>query len=180
MFVNDGTWEEYFAELTTLDRLDFNDKIPYSEKIVRTVAKTGQKKEFSTYRQMLLFQKKLSSITDRHVLQFEKFLGDGAFYTTRRAIRLVYAAVEIQRFYSEMRRKGFAFDRGLRVALNYGYYRLLPLKGSPDSVEHVIEFYGPGIVERIWRAPPFTRPLSVSCIPAAGNPCGVRRRFPLI
>jgi len=111
------------------------------------VAKTGQKGEFSAYRQMLLFQKKLSSITDRHVLQFEKFLGDGAFYTTRRAARLVYAAVEIQRFYAEMRRKGFAFNKGLRIALNYGYYRLLPLKGTPDSTEHVIEFYGPGIVE---------------------------------
>lgn len=111
------------------------------------VAKTGQKGEFSAYRQMLLFQKKLSSITDRHVLQFEKFLGDGAFYTTRRAARLVYAAIEIQRFYAEMRKKGFAFNKGLRIALNYGYYRLLPLKGSPDSTEHVIEFYGPGIVE---------------------------------
>jgi hypothetical protein len=111
------------------------------------VAKTGQKGEFSAYRQMLLFQKKLSTITDRHVLQFEKFLGDGAFYTTRRAARLVYAAVEIQRFYAEMRRKGFTFKKGLRIALNYGYYRLLPLKGTPDSTEHVIEFYGPGIVE---------------------------------
>jgi len=111
------------------------------------VAKTGQKGEFSAYRQMLLFQKKLSTITDRHVLQFEKFLGDGAFYTTRRAARLVYAAVEIQRFYADMRRKGFAFNKGLRIALNYGYYRLLPLKGTPDSTEHVIEFYGPGIVE---------------------------------
>ncbi|MBI2214159.1 MAG: hypothetical protein HYU52_10980 [Acidobacteria bacterium] len=111
------------------------------------VARSGRKGEFSAYRQMLLFQKKLATITDRHVLQFEKFLGDGAFYTTRRALRLVMAAVEIQRFYSEMRRKGFAFNKGLRVALNYGYYRLLPLKGTPDSPEHVIEFYGPGVVE---------------------------------
>lgn len=111
------------------------------------VAKTGQKGEFTAYRQMLLFQKKLSAIADRHVLQFEKFLGDGAFYTTRRAARLVCAAIEIQRFYAEMRRKGFAFNKGLRIAINYGYYRLLPLKGSPDSTEHVIEFYGPGIVE---------------------------------
>ena len=111
------------------------------------VARSGLKGEFSAYRQMLLFQKKLATITDRHVLQFEKFLGDGAFYTTRRALRLVHAAVEIQRFYAEMRRKGFAFNKGLRIALNYGYYRLLPLKGTPDSPEHVIEFYGPGVVE---------------------------------
>jgi hypothetical protein len=111
------------------------------------VARSGRKLEFSAYRQMLLFQKKLATITDRHVLQFEKFLGDGAFYTTRRALRLVMASIEIQRFYAEMRRKGFAFNKGLRIALNYGYYRLLPLKGTPDSPEHVIEFYGPGVVE---------------------------------
>ena len=56
-------------------------------------------------------------------------------------------AIEIQRFYSEMRRKGFAFNKGLRVALNYGYYRLLPMKTSFDSNERITEFYGPGIVE---------------------------------
>jgi hypothetical protein len=77
---------------------------------------------------------------------FEKFLGDGAFYTTRRSLRLLRAAVEIQRFYSEMKRKGFAFNKGLRIALNYGYYRLLPMKAGPEG-ERITEFYGPGIVE---------------------------------
>ncbi|HVT04122.1 MAG TPA: hypothetical protein VHL58_12205 [Thermoanaerobaculia bacterium] len=111
------------------------------------LARAGRKPEISSYRQMVYFQRKVGSIADRHVLQFEKFLGDGAFYTTRRALRLVFAAVEIQRFYSEMRRKGFAFNKGLRLALNFGYYRLLPMKGTPDSPEHVMEFYGPGIIE---------------------------------
>src|SRR5437868_15413421 len=46
-----------------------------------------------------------------------------------------------------MKRKGFAFNKGLRVALNYGYYRLLPMKGSPGSPDRITEFYGPGIVE---------------------------------
>jgi hypothetical protein len=45
-----------------------------------------------------------------------------------------------------MRRKGFAFNKGLRVALNYGYYRLLPMKGNAEG-ERIMEFYGPGIVE---------------------------------
>jgi hypothetical protein len=111
------------------------------------IRRSGRKEEISSYRQMVLFQRKLDTIAERHKLQFEKFLGDGAFYTTRRAVRLVRAAIEIQRFYSEMRRKGFAFNKGLRVALNYGYYRLLPMKSSADSPERITEFYGPGIVE---------------------------------
>jgi hypothetical protein len=111
------------------------------------IRRAGGKEELRSYRQTLVFQRKLDTIAQRHLLQFEKFLGDGAFYTTRRALRLVRAAVEIQRFYEEMKRKGFAFNRGLRIALNYGYYRLLPMKTSPDSAEQITEFYGPGIVE---------------------------------
>jgi len=38
-----GTWVEHFADLTALDRLDFTDTVPYSEKIARTVQRTGQK-----------------------------------------------------------------------------------------------------------------------------------------
>src|SRR5438067_1176120 len=109
------------------------------------IRRGGRKEEINYYRQMLLFQRKLQKIADRNLLQFEKFLGDGAFYTTRRALRLVRAAAEIQRFYAEMRRKGFAFNKGLRIALNYGYYRLLPMKGA--GTERITEFYGPGIVE---------------------------------
>jgi hypothetical protein len=107
----------------------------------------GRREEMSSYRQMLLFQRKLEAIAQRHKLHFEKFLGDGAFYTTRRALHLTGAAIEIQRFYAEMRSNGFAFNKGLRIALNYGYYRLLPMKGSADSNERITEFYGPGIVE---------------------------------
>jgi hypothetical protein len=111
------------------------------------IRRGGGKEEMRSYRQMLLFQRHLDAIAGRHLLQFEKFLGDGAFYTTRRALRLVRAAIEIQRFYTEMKRQGFAFNKGLRIALNYGYYRLLPMKTSPDSNERITEFYGPGIVE---------------------------------
>lgn len=110
------------------------------------IRRGGGKMEVSSYRQMLLFQRKLESIAERHKLVFEKFLGDGAFYTTRRALKLTRAAVEIQRFYSEMKRKGFAFNKGLRIALNYGYYRLLPMKAGEDG-DRITEFYGPGIVE---------------------------------
>jgi hypothetical protein len=34
----------------------------------------------------------------------------------------------------------------MRIALNYGYYRLLPMQVSADGAQ-IIEFYGPGIVE---------------------------------
>ncbi|MBV8517970.1 MAG: hypothetical protein JO197_11275 [Acidobacteria bacterium] len=111
------------------------------------IRRGGGKEEIRSYRQMLLFQRHLETIAQRHLLQFEKFLGDGAFYTTRRALRLIRAAVEIQRFYSEMKRKGFAFNKGLRIALNYGYYRLLPLKAASDTGDRITEFYGLGIVE---------------------------------
>jgi hypothetical protein len=109
------------------------------------IRRGGRKEEISSYRQMLLFQRQLDSIAGRHLLQFEKFLGDGAFYTTRRALRLIRAGIEIQRCYADVRRKGFAFNKGVRIALNFGYYRLLPMKGSGN--ERITEFYGPGIVE---------------------------------
>src|SRR4051795_6794311 len=99
------------------------------------IRRGGEKEEVRSYRQMLLFQRRLESVAQRHRLMFEKFLGDGAFYTTRRALRLIRAAVEIQRFYSDMKRKGFAFNKGLRIALNYGYYRLLPMKATGGGSE---------------------------------------------
>jgi acetyl-CoA carboxylase carboxyl transferase subunit beta len=42
MVIDEGTWEERFAELTALDRLHFKDQVPYSEKVRRTVERTGQ------------------------------------------------------------------------------------------------------------------------------------------
>src|SRR5260370_554293 len=109
------------------------------------IRRGGRKEEISSYRQMLLFQRKLDSIAGRHLLQFEKFLGDGAFYTTRRVLRLIRAPVEIQRWSSDVRRKGFAFNRGVRIPLNLGFSRLLPMKAIGN--ERITEFYGPGIVE---------------------------------
>ena len=112
-----------------------------------SIAKAGTRGELSSYRQMLLFQRRLDGISLRHHLTLEKFLGDGAFYTTRRVIPLMRAAVEIQRCYDSLRSKGFAFDKGIRIALNFGYYRLLPMRFNPVSNERVMEFYGPGLVE---------------------------------
>ena len=110
------------------------------------IARGGQGEEQQSYRQMLEFQRELVDISRRHGLQFEKFLGDGAFYTSRRATRCIHAAIVVQQFYSAQRARGFAFNRGMRIALNYGYYRLLPMQVSVDGTQ-LMEFYGPGIVE---------------------------------
>jgi len=110
------------------------------------IARGGKDEEQSSYRQMLEFQRDLAEITRRHGLQFEKFLGDGAFYTSRRATRTIQAAIDVQSFYTQTKKKGFAFNKGMRVAVNYGYYRLLPMQVSTDGTE-IMEFYGPGIVE---------------------------------
>lgn len=42
MLLDPGTWDERFSELTALDRLDFTDKVPYSEKIERTAKRLDQ------------------------------------------------------------------------------------------------------------------------------------------
>ena len=42
MLLDPGTWDERFAELTALDRLEFTDKVPYSEKIERTAKRLDQ------------------------------------------------------------------------------------------------------------------------------------------
>ncbi|HEX7833139.1 MAG TPA: hypothetical protein VF787_26020, partial [Thermoanaerobaculia bacterium] len=110
------------------------------------IARGGKGEEQTSYRQMIEFQRELADITRRHALQFEKFLGDGAFYTSRRATRTLHAAIDIQQFYASARAKGFAFNRGMRIALNYGYYRLLPMQIASDGTQ-IMEFYGPGIVE---------------------------------
>jgi hypothetical protein len=110
------------------------------------IARGGKGEEQTSYRQMLEFQRELADITRRYGLQFEKFLGDGAFYTSRRATRAIQTAVEIQQFYSQARARGFAFNKGMRIAVNYGYYRLLPMQVSSDGTQ-IMEFYGPGIVE---------------------------------
>ena len=42
MVLDEGSWDERFAELTAMDRLEFTDSVPYSEKVARTVKRIGQ------------------------------------------------------------------------------------------------------------------------------------------
>ena len=95
---------------------------------------------------MYIFQARLEEICRRRRLVFEKFLGDGAFYSSRRAMRMIAAACEIQRAYDDLRHGGFPFDQGIRMAVNYSTYRLLPM-AKPETGPARFEFFGHGIVE---------------------------------
>lgn len=43
MLLDEGTWHEEFSDFEALDRLEFVDSTPYSDKIARAVKRTGQK-----------------------------------------------------------------------------------------------------------------------------------------
>ena len=114
--------------------------------IMEEVRKTGRAAEEKTLQFMYVFQNRLEEIRRDHRLLFEKFLGDGAFYSARRALRILAAACEIQHAYHKLRRSGFPFDQGIRMALNHGVYRLLPMLDSDREIRR-FEFFGHGIVE---------------------------------
>jgi acetyl-CoA carboxylase carboxyl transferase subunit beta len=42
MLLDEDSWEEHHTGIQSLDRLEFTDKIPYAEKITRTVDRVGQ------------------------------------------------------------------------------------------------------------------------------------------
>jgi acetyl-CoA carboxylase carboxyl transferase subunit beta len=42
MVLDPGSWDERFAGLTTLDRLEFKDQVPYLEKVKKAAERTGQ------------------------------------------------------------------------------------------------------------------------------------------
>ncbi|MGD9253074.1 MAG: hypothetical protein PVG92_03990 [Holophagae bacterium] len=114
--------------------------------VLEEVRKAGRMAEERALQFMYVFQNRLEAIRLRRRLTFEKFLGDGAFYTSRRALRVIAAACEIQRVYEQLRTVGFPFNHGIRMALNFGVYRLLPML-SPGPEPKRFEFFGHGIVE---------------------------------
>jgi hypothetical protein len=114
--------------------------------VLEAVRKEGRSAEEKALQFMYVFQNRLEEIRQRRVLNFEKFLGDGALYSSRRASRVLVAACEIQRLYDNLRQSGFPFNQGVRMALNFGTYRLLPMLNRPGG-ELRFEFFGHGIVE---------------------------------
>ncbi len=114
--------------------------------VLEEVRKAGRMAEERALQFMYVFQNRLEAIRLRRRLTFEKFLGDGAFYTSRRALRVMAAACEIQQVYNQLRNIGFPFNNGIRIAVNFGVYRLLPML-HPGPEAKRFEFFGHGIVE---------------------------------
>ncbi len=114
--------------------------------VLERVRQTGRNAEEKALQFMYIFQRRAEGIRERRRLKFEKFMGDGAFFSARRALRILAAACEIQQAYDQLRRQGFPFDQGLRLAVNAAEYRLLPMGGAVSGAADY-EFFGHGIVE---------------------------------
>lgn len=95
---------------------------------------------------MFRFQRRINRLAASHRAKLEKYLGDGAFYSSREATNLLLCSIQLQRYYVAAVREGLSFDRGLRIALNFGPYRLIPMSSRPEEGERY-EFFGAGLVE---------------------------------
>ncbi|MEM8963835.1 MAG: hypothetical protein AAGD38_20295, partial [Acidobacteriota bacterium] len=97
------------------------------------------------FRMMFRFQRRVNKLAFANRLKMEKYLGDGAFYSSRHARSMLVVAVQLQRAYRKALEQGLPFDRGLRIAINLGQYRLLPLEAGNHQARY--EFFGHGLVE---------------------------------
>lgn len=114
---------------------------------VSTLRYAGQEEEDRSYRAIFMFQRRINRMADFHRLKLEKYLGDGALYSGRHSRRILAAAIHLQRAYRQARRDRFPFDRGMRIALNFATYRLLPVEEGLAEENRRYEFFGRGIVE---------------------------------
>ena len=115
--------------------------------IVSALRRSGNVEQDSSYTRICRFQRQINQMARSHRLKLEKYLGDGALYSGRHPDRLLSMAIGVQRYYQRALDDGFPFDRGLRIALNYGQYRLLPIQGGEPGEDQRYEFFGHGIVE---------------------------------
>src|SRR4026207_755757 len=88
--------------------------------------RAGTESQDDAFRKMFRFQRRINRLALTHRGKLEKYLGAGAFYSSREATRLLLCSVQIQRLYEEALAEGFPFDRGMRVALHFGASRLPP------------------------------------------------------
>lgn len=108
--------------------------------------RAGNESQEEAFRTMFRFQRRINQLALHYRTKMEKYLGDGAFFSSREALNLLICSVHVQRYYVQSVQEGLPFDRGMRIALNYGSYRLIPLSGGPEEGERY-EFFGPGLVE---------------------------------
>lgn len=114
--------------------------------LLEELRRRGRNYEENAMRFMVRFHRELEGIQQRYRLTFEKFLGDGAFWSGRSARGVMAAAAELRVVYERLRHQGFPFDRGLRLALNVGTYHLIPMPLGKGKGVH-FEFFGHGLVE---------------------------------
>jgi hypothetical protein len=115
--------------------------------IVSVLGRSGSEDQDQSYRSIFRFQRRVNQMAREHRLQLEKYLGDGALYSGRHPHILLFMAIQLQRFYKRALNEGFPFDRGMRIGLNHGEYRLLPIEEGGQGKTHRYEFFGHGIVE---------------------------------
>jgi class 3 adenylate cyclase len=108
--------------------------------------RAGNESQEGAFLTMFRFQRRINRLAVSHRAKLEKYLGDGAFYSSREATNLLLCSIQLQRYYVEAVREGLPFDRGMRIALNFGPYRLIPMGGQAGEGERY-EFFGPGLVE---------------------------------
>jgi len=114
---------------------------------VTLLRRSGAFEQDRSFRLMFRFQRRVNRLAAHNRTTLEKYLGDGAFYSSREALRLLILAIQIQRAYREALQKGFPFSKGLRIALNHGQYRLLPIQMGSTTEAERYEFFGHGVVE---------------------------------
>ena len=119
------------------------DITAFTERI-SVLRRAGTDVQDAAFRKMFRLQRRIHRAADSRRLRLEKYLGDGAFYSGRFAAQLLAAAIHTQRIYRQALAEGLPFDRGLRLALNYSEYRLLPIAGAGDER---YEFFGHGVIE---------------------------------
>lgn len=118
----------------------------FTETVTR-LRRSGALEQDRSFRLMFRFQRKVNRIAIQNRAKLEKYLGDGAFYSSRESRSLLVLALLIQRAYREALAKGFPFSKGLRIALNHGQYRLLPIQIGAQAEFERYEFFGHGVVE---------------------------------
>jgi hypothetical protein len=122
------------------DISDFSQTVSYLQR-------SGTESQDEAFRAMFRFQRRVNRLAGSRRAKLEKYLGDGAFYSSREALNLLICAIHLQRNYEQALREGFAFDRGMRIALNFGAYRLIPMGSGSGHEGERYEFFGHGMVE---------------------------------
>lgn len=115
--------------------------------IVSLLRRASSEEQDRSFRLMFRFQRRVHRLAASQRLKLEKYLGDGAFYSARDAYRMLIVGLQVQRYYRQALEEGFPFNRGMRIALNFAQYRLLPIHGGGVNEPERYEFFGHGVVE---------------------------------